>query len=376
MSLKNITIMLNLFILCLFSNNSLAMASCPWEKQTAADLFSFSSDLSKNKNLTQFEIEEDLECLRLLFANYYVAQNYYTQFPLGARIDELKKKTISRDSLSLMDEMFGLHKGMIDMHLSYRLFQEQKQLNFSSPTKKQVSLTEDLPHDKVVERENYTYFRPGKLMTVLNEGQQEFIDYISNNDVNLVIDMRGNGGGNGLLINQAVEILHTPDQKIPKSSSKEILSPFKEFGFCVSLIMVGYAEADEYCRRVKDGTPTETPFEELIQYRWYEKTDEFFGKREKPYKSEIIVIIDGGCASACEDMAEKLSFHPKATFVGQNTMGAQYFGNSIHVMLPNSGIVIAMPTQLVIFEADAPEGVGYTPHIFKDHIDLDKLFEK
>ena len=60
--------------------------------------------------------------------------------------------------------------------------------------------------------------------------------------------------------------------------------------------------------------------------------------------------------------------------IGENTRGALHFGNAATFMLPHSGILVHMPTRSEVYENDAPEGIGYTPDIISDVVDLDQLF--
>ncbi|MGE3611731.1 MAG: hypothetical protein AB7I27_19225, partial [Bacteriovoracaceae bacterium] len=49
------------------------------------------------------------------------------------------------------------------------------------------------------------------------------------------------------------------------------------------------------------------------------------------------------------------------------------FSNAMTFMLPNSGIVVRLPTLLHKYENDAPEGVGYAPNRELTYIDLQTL---
>jgi C-terminal processing protease CtpA/Prc len=114
----------------------------------------------------------------------------------------------------------------------------------------------------------------------------------------------------------------------------------------------------------------------MIHFVIEEKRNDYPGVRLTEYKSKIFLLIDQDCGSNCEVIVEKLTAHPKVTTVGANTIGALHYGNPITYVLPNSGILVYLPTRREVLENDAVEGIGYIPNIKTNYVDLNALFEK
>ncbi|MBX3017912.1 MAG: hypothetical protein KF767_08485 [Bdellovibrionaceae bacterium] len=86
------------------------------------------------------------------------------------------------------------------------------------------------------------------------------------------------------------------------------------------------------------------------------------GLYEKGFTKPIIVIVDKGCASACEMLLESLEEHPFATTWGERTMGAVQFGSTWTLVLPKSHLSISLPTSYTLYkDGRKPDVTGYTP---------------
>lgn len=332
-------------------------------------MMAFDSDLSINKPLSKDKVEADLKCLKVLFQNYYVAQKIYGDKRLTSRLDREIQNPKPLSSQILMKRIFALHSNMTDIHLSYALGEEAAR--FKPTDKKVVQLSENLEHDVVHDKGSALYFRPGSLINFSPE-QKSFIELISKVDKPLILDLRGNGGGDDDFAYALTEAIFTHDQKIPLTKRYQVHSPLQRIGFSLSLIMFGYDSAESYRNQVRNEVSS-LSFSQLLPYQINEETEVLKGKRQTPFKSKITLIIDGGCASSCETIVEKISTHQSATTIGTNTSGALHFSNAMTLMLPNSGIVVRLPTLLHIYENDVPEGVGYTPDEELTYVDLQTL---
>lgn len=330
---------------------------------------SFDSDNSVDKTLTSSEVKEDLECLKILFKNFYVAQMIYPEIDLIHRVDQEISRSQTTSSKDLMKRIFYLHKDMYDIHLSYELNWEP--LKFEPLSKKEVTLSEDLNYDEIYNRSNYLYFRPGSLIH-FTAGQKSFIETISNSDKNIVLDVRGNGGGDDVFAFSLAEAVFTKEQIIPQTRL-QVTSLFQSIGFSLSLLIFEYDVAESYRKDVAQKVEN-LSLQELLPFQIQSETKKLVGKRSNPFKSKIVILTDGACASSCETIVEKLSAHPNVQIMGSNTAGALHFSNAMTYMLPHSGIVVKLPTLLHKYENDAPEGIGYKPDVEILNIDLNSIF--
>ena len=92
----------------------------------------------------------------------------------------------------------------------------------------------------------------------------------------------------------------------------------------------------------------------------------------------LVVLVDGGTASAAEDFAEQLQDHHAATVVGVTTVGAGcgYTNGGIPTVLPHSGAHVRIP-DCARFRADGSNAVaGVTPDVVLPLLDRDSPFQR
>lgn len=349
--------------------SSAIAAECPWVNLRGAEMMAFDSDLSVDKPLSKDDVESDLKCLKILFENFYVAQTFYGDDVLISRLNQGIKEAQDLSGQELMKKIFALHQGMTDVHLGYSLGEEEAR--FTTFNKKTVELSDELPYDVVHDMGDSLYFRPGSLINFSDE-QKAFIELVGQTDKNLILDLRGNGGGDDDFAYALTEALFTPTQEIPLTKRHQVHSPLQRIGFSLTLLIHGYEVAEAYRRDVRDEVQS-LPFKELLPFTMSEEMEDLKGKRKSAFKSKITLITDGDCASSCETIVEKLSAHPQTKVVGTNTSGALHFSNAVVFMLPHSGIVVRLPTLFHEYENDAPEGVGYAPDVETTYVDLKAL---
>jgi hypothetical protein len=348
-------------------------AQCPWSVSSAEELAGFDSDQSYDRSLSPDQVKEDLSCLKIIFENFYVGQLGYPNVNLIGRIDKEISKSGSTTSKELMKRMFKLHHGMADIHLVYKLWSEPESgLSFKPSSKLNVTLAEDLEKEKIIEREKYIYFRPGSLIT-FSQPQRSFINKVQVTDKNLVIDLRGNPGGENFFGFALASALHTKDQKIPVATRIQVNSIFQRIGFGVTLLILEHEQAENYWNKVKSDIQG-LKFEQILPYNLERETEIIRGKRVTPFRSQVVLLTDGGCISACETVVEKLVNLPNVRRLGANTAGGIHFSNAMTFMLPNSGIITSIPSLYYQYEADAPETVGYPVHELRSYIKLDEIF--
>lgn len=76
----------------------------------------------------------------------------------------------------------------------------------------------------------------------------------------------------------------------------------------------------------------------------------------------IYVLIDRGCGSSCELLLEALERLPQAITIGENTTGVVQYGEVGYLFLPESHIVVHIPTQGSHYGDNRKiEKIGYQP---------------
>lgn len=358
----------------IFGVGQIAFASgaCPWTQWGASQFRNFNYDQSKFVTLTADQVQQDLNCLSLVLYTQYSLRGSYP----AAILPKVSKAIIEAEAMTnveLLDRIFTFHEGYVDTHLSYQVAGQSRRFKTKDPM--QVTLSEDLEAEKLHVRSNFTYFKPGfPLPPSLSKGQSEFIEYIRQNDRPLVIDLRGNSGGDNVFAENLSNWLFTSDQPIPNSEVTQKKSPLQLIGHCntVKVIFHDDVRSTEACNeafeKIKD-----LAFSDLVKTNFTTAIQSYVGLRSTPFQSQVILIIDSGCASACETIVEKLSAHPKVKIIGAHTYGALHYSNAMSLILPNSGIWISIPTRREKLEKDAPEGYGYSPNLVIDHIELENI---
>lgn len=344
---------------------------CPWLKLKGQDLLHFSYSDDVNRDLTSIQIQEDLACLKILFENRYVGQDSHPEINLVGRLNKLSLAATPMKSTQLLDLIYNLHQGVPDVHLGYQVNGLNKR--YSGEAKKEVAISETLDSEKIYDRGTFVYFKPAEiLMPQLTDPQKSFVELIKKNDRNLVIDLRDVRGGGGPFPEELAENIFSTAQKIPQSKKLQVASGLSYIGLAVTTRIIYKDQIKDFFESVESMVKDKN-IGDLISFRIEETLTDRVGQRSRPYQSKILLLIDGTCASQCETIVEVLSTHPNVSLVGQNTMGALHFANAISFTLPNSGIWVKIPSQTQVLENDAIEGVGYSPTVVSDFIDLNKL---
>lgn len=155
----------------------------------------------------------------------------------------------------------------------------------------------------------------------------------------LVIDIRGNGGGNPHHIKYLLQYLFN-DEFTQAEQSRIVKSK----------------ETEEFCARTKK--------------RWYpfNGVGTYKSKEKLSFDGEIVVLIDGGTFSASVELASVLKKYNRATFIGEETGGNPIImcGYTVKVKrkLPNTKIQVAPGTITSIYDdLSKNNGRGVIPDI-------------
>lgn len=372
-----IHLMKNKFLIVLFvssiSSSAFALVNeCPWINLTGADFAKIDFSFEKVVTINADQVQQDLNCLRIVLSTHYSLMLGTPNNAILARLDAAIKSAQATTNSDLVDKIFSFHDGYPDRHLSYSGGGVRKQSLTIDPV--QVKLSEELSDEKIYERSDFTYFKPGHLGSALTEAQSNFIHYIQSNDRPLVIDLRGNGGGSSALAEALAENLFTATQPVPKATILQVESGLREITHALSAWIALGEAARKYVEAALAKT-RDMSFSDLIKTEVSKTEERYYGVRANLYQSRIVVITDSGCLSACETIVEKMAGHPKVKFVGAHTGGALLYSNAMSLTLPNSGIYIYIPSRLDVYETPIREGYGYDPMVMATYIDLNKILE-
>lgn len=169
----------------------------------------------------------------------------------------------------------------------------------------------------------------------------------------VVIDMRGNGGGDdtkgfelsALLAGGAIKSPYKKQWSNPSPEAKQL-----------------FVNSVEYSSRLKKAEGKEIPpYLVELKKKFLEarnkslKGPDFKDANdaddnesdfdlEKSIKKPIYILIDAECGSSCESSTDFFENNPLVKTVGENTAGYVHFGNNGNVFLKNSGINLKMAT--------------------------------
>ncbi len=181
----------------------------------------------------------------------------------------------------------------------------------------------------------------------------EFVDEAKNHAKSIIIDLRGNNGGDDTIGYKLAEKL--ADQKIEtpiapdiKRNTTETLTIWENM---LTLLKVGSSDknlldqidiylnnSSEIMNKVLNGEIEEFTSKPLINTNWkYDQSKGFQGK--------IYILQNKDCGSSCESTIDFFEYFPNVTKVGYNTMGMIHFGNIGIVVLPHSSIQINIATK-------------------------------
>lgn len=112
--------MLNILILSLILSSAAYGEGCPWE--VGGDIIiTETPEPRENQDLSKTDLLEDLDCLELILKLNYVVLKTNKDNNLISNLIELKREIKAKDSNAFLEDIFGLHEGLIDFHLSYSL---------------------------------------------------------------------------------------------------------------------------------------------------------------------------------------------------------------------------------------------------------------
>ncbi|MGA8438307.1 MAG: S41 family peptidase [Candidatus Sulfotelmatobacter sp.] len=79
------------------------------------------------------------------------------------------------------------------------------------------------------------------------------------------------------------------------------------------------------------------------------------------YRGRLVILIDGGCASACEDFVMPFKDNHRATLIGETTYGS--FSDTYFTNFDNGMMLNTAATRVVFPDGSSFESVGISPDI-------------
>jgi hypothetical protein len=192
----------------------------------------------------------------------------------------------------------------------------------------------------------------------------------------LILDLRGNGGGDDSKPMELARILYGIDQqnirlKAPsRIFRRQTPEAFALFSNSFSFMLL----ADRFRGRPERPDVRAMYDKFLADYgravRGELRAEQIEISRTVPldpsrmFRGPIRILVDAGCASSCENAVEFFERHINAKTVGENTGGYMHFGNVGTLWLRNLGLFIGLPTHAEVFDDQRfVEKVGYAPAI-------------
>ncbi len=172
---------------------------------------------------------------------------------------------------------------------------------------------------------------------------------------NLVVDMRGNGGGNVVLSNLLTKYIADQPFKISDSlyaiTNKSSYRKYQNHYLFNRLFFIFMTH------KKSDG-----------RYHFGMYEGKYFKPRKKNhYEGHTYILTGGNTFSAASLFTKALKHQPDVTVVGEETGGGAY-GNSAwlipDVTLPNTGVRFRLPLFRLVIDKDEEKGRGIVPEVY------------
>jgi hypothetical protein len=343
-------------------------------------------DFTTPESLSSGDVSDDIDLLKFAFEKAYGGRNYVPKEQMENLLTELDKirSNPPKTSIELCAQIDDALTLISDGHLKANLERN------SCGTKRQAQ-----KRSGSVGKNLHTKLRPSWAIKNIQVKRKKVpvisITSLPNEDdpalkglfstlrksmrrsQALVIDLRGNDGGDDTVGNLLANYLYGEDPPTPlsyiiKSQTPETLALFvTSYKNKILLNRKDNTEVPDYLvRRLYD---TQRRYaqakrgELAVEHKASALSGPPFNER-KGYRKPIYVLIDAECASSCESILEALEAHPYVVTVGENTAGFIHFGNTGLVVLPESKISIQMATDFWVYkDGRYVEGVGYAAKV-------------
>jgi hypothetical protein len=188
----------------------------------------------------------------------------------------------------------------------------------------------------------------------------------------IILDLRGNGGGDDKMGFEMAKILYgrappsSVAYQVKRQTAETMALLYNNYQTKILRLKSNGQNAPDYL--VKRRGEAFKKFEQAQKGALPSEEKVFSDKEEsvvgEAYNMPILVLIDSNCASSCESTLEFFETHPQVITMGTNSGGFVHFGNMGILNLPSSKIQIQMATDFWVFtDGRFIENIGYAPKI-------------
>lgn len=347
---------------------------------------------------------------RILYSNIYVREKNGKYFVVESDIPEIKKKsefTGSKENLFLYPAKgkniyrIGFTK-TIESSAENDYIENEIELSFNNENKKVLIKTYDsIKNTKIffgkqeTKDTGYlslsTFDLPDVKSNFRKYAERSFEKYINsgvelNNKKNVIIDLRGNSGGNNYYSNKFLSSLYK-NKIISDSELQKAKLPKDEVNYTevynysspwIVATMNNYFSqmgmADFIFPYIQSDIENFKTVPKKIIRKMVDTSSEDIG--ECNFAGKVIIITDRNSASTSEDTIQlaKRLFGKNCYLVGENSRGCFSYGNILPYQLPNKSLCLYVPSTIFMNYANSEyyniEGIGFTPDYWSTNEDL------
>ena len=222
--------------------------------------------------------------------------------------------------------------------------------------------TENISHQTQFKKLNKStlYFR----LPTFNHQVKHVVDSLiqANHDLitetsNLILDVRGNGGGSDITYGELIQYLYTGKIELINNSiwsSEDNIQKFRNI-----------LDDPQYPESGKEYIQTLVKRLEANPNTFVRKDDNVIRRvRSLPQPKNVVILMNRGCASSCEEFILAARQSKKVTLIGENTMGVLDYANVHNLTLPCAGWGLQYATSRTNRLPDFPiDNIGIEPEV-------------
>lgn len=345
-------------------------------------LLKIDEDLTPPLTLTDEQVKQDVELLIYALEHGYSGRVFADQKKFELAMNALRDIDLTHSPVYLKEQIDDALMLIPDNHLEARLYRHSSEKRAQYRKRPMIGPNSARLAGEIWQVEKKSLDEPVLWIAISSfpsrhdEVWNGFIDKVKEMapTVNtVVIDLRGNPGGDDGMGMALASYLYggqapSPIRKQYVMQTPEALILWSNYWRFQQIKELEFADvAPAYMQNYVDGIMSQYKQLDGAEKPMYVidnlgKGDDY--NAEKAFTGNIFVIADSGCGSSCEITLSALLAHPNAKFVGQTTAGTIHFGNIGYFALPNSKILVRIPTVYNAFSGSSSiERRGFAPDI-------------
>jgi C-terminal processing protease CtpA/Prc len=304
------------------------------------------------KILSPDEVKKEISIISRILINGYCGWPFHSKLTKWTVLMKLNKLFNIDNPMTAED--FFTHIGSVlnkipDNHLEVQLLDKGVGRNKRKSANVGKNIAEE-PYYKIKRQNDIAIIAMPRMDGECIKNPEKFLEqarFAIDGAAAVIIDLRGNGGGNSITSDRLAEYLYGattwPALRIYGRGTKEwaIMKTFHGENFSLAKL-------------------TEDPW---INFDYRGKKYPKFSGVKKP----IYILTDSGTGSGSEMFLARMSHHPFAKRVGDNSKGCEVYGNQSICRMPYSGIILYAGTSYRELEVGNIELKGYAPDIRVPH---------